>query len=264
MTLAETQALFHEAITTDEPLEVGALGARLEACFAGTARLPAVERVAIYAGMFRSRLVEGLRATYPSLASALGDGRFATLALHYLRAHPSTHHDIGQVGRALASFLRVHPDPARPDLAALAELEWARQEVFFALASEPVTSQAFEGLDAGSFSRAAVELSPALHLLALDHDPAPLWLAVMEGGPPGPPAPRPCAVAVWRSGFEVFHAQLEAEEAEALRRAAAGAPLGHICEAFSEREAPAEAAHAALSGWLTEGWVVGVRPPPRP
>ena len=62
MTLAETQALFAEAITGGAPLPVG----RLEACFAGTPGLPAAARVAIYADMYRWRLIAALRETFPS------------------------------------------------------------------------------------------------------------------------------------------------------------------------------------------------------
>ena len=73
MTLAETQALFHEAITSPSPLPAE----RLEACFAGTTDLPAAERVAIYANMYLWRLVDALRETFPNLVRHLGDERFA-------------------------------------------------------------------------------------------------------------------------------------------------------------------------------------------
>jgi hypothetical protein len=66
-------------------------------------------------------------------------------------------------------------------------------------------------------------------------------------------------VAVWRSGFEVFHSSLPLDEAAALGAARAGDSLAGICAAFGGREEPAAAAHRALSGWLAEGWVVGTR-----
>jgi hypothetical protein len=47
VTLAETQALFHEILTNREPVAPE----RIEQCFAGTPELPAAERVAIYANM---------------------------------------------------------------------------------------------------------------------------------------------------------------------------------------------------------------------
>ena len=253
MTLAETQALFHEALTSTDQVKAE----RLEACFAGTPELPAAERVAIYADMYRYRLIDTLRVSFPELVRYLGDETFAVLAEDYLRRHPSEHHDIGQVGRHLAAFLRRHPDPERPDLADLAELEWARQEVFFAPPVEPAGPRALAGLDAEAFSLTSLVLSSALRVLVLDHAAAPLWRRLEDGEPVDPPAPGPAAVAVWRSGFEVFHSSLPLYEAAALARARSGDSLASICAAFADRDEPAAAAHAALSSWLSEGWVVG-------
>jgi hypothetical protein len=254
VTLAETQALFHEAITSATPLP----GERIEACFAGTPDLPAAERVAIYSGMYLWRLVEALRETFPKLVRHLGDERFAALAEDYLRRNPSDHHDVGQVGRRLAAFLREYPDPARPDLADLAELEWARQQVFFAPPAEPVGPDAFAGLAPGAFVRKRLVLSPAFQVLVLDHAVAPVWRRLEDGEPLDPPSQGTSAVAVWRSGFEVFHAPLPLDEAVALAGAAAGDDLARICAAFTAREDAAAAAHAALSSWIREGWIAGV------
>jgi hypothetical protein len=255
VTLAETQALFTEAITGAQPVPA----ARLEACFAGTPGLPAAERVAIYADMYRWRLTDALRETFPSLVRFLGDQDFAALAEDYLARHPSEHHDVGQVGRLMAAFLRQHPHLERPDLADLAELEWARQEVFLAPPVEPVGAEVLAGLDAEGFSRTGLRLSPALQLLVQDHAAPPLWRRLEDGEAPDPPAPGPAAVAVWRSGFEVFHAPIPLDEARALAAARCGDSLAAVCAAFGEREEPAVAAHAVLSSWLQEGWIVGAR-----
>ena len=254
MTLAETQALFHEILVGGKPVDQ----ARIDACFAGTADLPASERVAIYSNMYLWRLVDALRETFPKVAQHLGDETFAALAEDYLRLNPSEHHDVGQVGRRLAAFLREFPDPERPDLADLAELEWARHQVFFAPPAEPVGPGAFAGLDPEAFARTGLVLSPALQVLVLDHAAAPLWRRLEDGEPPDPPSPGPSAVAVWRSGFEVFHGPLSLDEAVALEGARSGDSLATICAAFADGAYPAAAAHAALSSWLAEGWIVAV------
>lgn len=256
MTLAETQALFHEILTGAEPVAPE----RIQACFAGTPGHPAADRVAIYAGMYLWRLVEALRQTFPQLVRYLGDERFAALAEAYLRRNPSEHHDLGQVGRRLAAFLREHPTPERPDLADLAELEWARHRVFFAPPAEPVGPEAFAGLDPESFSRTGLVLSPALQLLVLDHAAAALWRRLEDGEPPGAPSPGASAVAVWRNGLDVFHAPLALDEAVALQAAMSGDSLAEICAAFAERQEPEAAAHAALASWLKEGWIVAAAP----
>jgi hypothetical protein len=167
---------------------------------------------------------------------------------------------VGLLGRHLAAFLGRHPDPERPDLADLAALEWARQEAFFAPPVAPVGAEALAGLDAGGAARTGLALAPSLRLLQLDHAAPELWRRLEDGQPPDPPAPGATAVAVWRSGFEVVHASLPPGEAAALAEALRGAPLASICAAFEGQEDPAAAAHAALSSWLVEGWVVGTRP----
>lgn len=259
MTLAETQALFHAAITGAEPVE----RRRLESCFVGTPELPAGERVAIYADMYLWRLIDGLRQTFPNLGRYLGDERFAALGEAYLRRHPSEHHDIAQVGRHLASFLREHPAEERPDLADLAELEWARQEVFFAPSAEPLVPGALAALRPEELARVGLALTPALRLLQLEHAAIPIWHSLEEGAPPGAPSRERSIAAVWRVGFDVAHGTIAPEERAALEAARAGASLAEICAAFAGQADPAAAAFEALSSWLAEGWIVGLPPPRR-
>jgi hypothetical protein len=144
----------------------------------------------------------------------------------------------------------------RPDLADLAELEWARQEAFFAAPAPSVGAEVLVGIEPATFASLTLRLAPALRLLRLEHDVGPLWRRLEDGLAPGPPSPGPAAIAVWRSGFEAVHGPIGPEEAAALEAAAAGAPLPTICEAFAPSAEPAAAAHAALSSWLAEGWVV--------
>ncbi len=254
MTLAETQALFHEVLTRGP----GADPARLDACFAGTADLPAADRVGIYAGMFIARRVEALREGMPKLATFLGEDRFHGLCEAYLREYPSEHHDIGKLGRRMPTFLRRYPDPDRPDLADLAELELARNDVFFDASRSSVGREALAALPQEAFLEARLRFVPALRVLVLDHDGAALWRQLERGDGAGPVAPGPVAVAVWRSGYDVFHTKLDLDEAVALESALAGEPLSRICAAFARREDPAGAAFAALSSWLQEGWVAAI------
>jgi hypothetical protein len=254
MTLAETQALFHEALSAPGSVEAG----RIEECFAGTPEFPAIDRVAVYSDMYLWRLVDALRETFPNVLRYLGDEQFAALAEDYVRRNPSRHHDVGQVGRHLAAFLRTYPDPERPDLADLAELEWARHQVFFAQPAEPVGLEALSGVAPEDFADTLLRLSPAVRILVLDHDAASLWRRLEDGDPPDPPSIGTFAVAVWRRGFDVFHSPISQSEAAAVEGAIAGHSLGSICASFSDQEDPVAAAHAALGSWLQEGWIVEV------
>ena len=253
MTLAETQELFRGLVTGELPLEDD----RLAGCFRGSGELPAPERLAIYRSMYAARLVDGLRETFPALAGFLGEERFEALARDYVAAHPSEHHDVGRIGRLLPAFLRTHPDPDRPDLADLAELEWTRNEVFFAPDGPVVGPEALAG--AGDVAAARLRMAGSLRVASLAHDAAALWRCLESGAPVDPPAAVPTPVAFWRRGFDVLHCPLPREEGEALRAALHGEPLGSICAAFGDRPDPAAAAHAAISSWFLEGWVAAVR-----
>jgi hypothetical protein len=257
MTLAETQALFHEALSAPGSVEPG----RIEACFAGTPEFPAIDRVAVYSDMYLWRLVDALRETFPKVLRHLGDEQFAALAEDYVRRNPSRHHDVGRVGGRLAAFLRTYPDPERPDLADLAELEWARHQVFFAQPAEPAGPEVLSTVAPEDFARSSLLLSPALRILRLDHDAASLWRSLEDGEHPDPPSAGTFAVAVWRRGFDVFHAPIARDEAVAIEGAIAGWPLATICASFAERTDPVAAAHAALGSWLQEGWIVDLVEP---
>jgi hypothetical protein len=62
------------------------------------------------------------------------------------------------------------------------------------------------------------------------------------------------ALRVWREGFRVHHAAMDAPEAAALARASDGEPFAAVCDAIED---PSEAA-AVLLRWLEDGMVVRV------
>jgi hypothetical protein len=177
--------------------------------------------------MYLWRLVDALREDYPKIAALLGDERFYALAEAYVREHPSRHHDLGRMGVHLAAFLRAHPDPARPDLADLAALEWARSEVFFEVEAAPVRQDALAALSPEQSLDVRFRLAPALRRIAVEHDAVRLarpraWDAVP------PPAPGVQAIAVWRRRFDVFHTALELRGGDRARTAASGDPLSRV------------------------------------
>lgn len=253
MTLAEIQTAFHALATRAADPAV-----RAEEFLLGSAELPASERIGIYADMYVWRLADSLREDFPKLAALLGGERFLELAEAYAREHPSDRPDLGQFGRHLPAFLRRFPARERVDLADLAELEWARSEVFLEAPAPSAGRDALASLGPRSFPEARLRLIPALRLLVLDHDAAALWRRLEDGEPAEAPRAEAAAVVVWRSGFEVFHSRVDLDEARALAAAAAGEPLSRVCAEFAGREEPAAAAFAALSSWLEEGWISAI------
>jgi hypothetical protein len=255
VTLAETQAVFHACATGDASRRAEVAGRLV----VGTAALPAAERLGIYAEMWGLRQREAMREDFPALAALLGGEPFDAVAAEYLAAFPSDHFDLGAIGRFLARHLRARPVPGRPDAADLAALERARVAVFFEAEADTVTSVALRGLRPERFSAARLRLVPALRVLRVRHDVSSLWRALVRGEPPPPPSPGRGAVAVWRSGFDVFHAVVPGDEADAVAAARRGAPLAEVLGAFEGRADPAAEALDAIESWFAEGWVAQVR-----
>jgi len=254
VTLAETQALLFDHVTEPEQRDRSAINH----CLRGSSDLPAAERLQIYRGMYVARLVDALRETFPNLARFLGEETFFDLGMDYVARYPSDDYDIGRIGRRLADFLRGHPDPERPDLADLAELEWARNEAFFAPRGHVMASEGFKALPAETLVHAELKLVPSLRVLLLAHDASELWRRLERGEPAGPLVAAPTTVVVWRRGFEVFHCVVPPPEGDALRAVWNGSTLTQVCACFEGRPDPAAEAFAAISGWLSEHWLEGV------
>jgi hypothetical protein len=267
MRLAETQARLWPAITerpaiaeeNDGGMEQDGLDqeqGRLDQIVRADGRLSPRRRVEIYAQMYFWRQVEALKEDFPKLAALLGADGFAHLVDAYVHTYPSVHPSLGRLGRQLARFLAEHrSENGRPDLADLAALEWARAEVFVELDAPSAPASIFSELAPDQFAAARFCLVHAVRVLSFEHDAMALWRAVEQGEPAPEPLPHPQHVLVWRKGWTVFHAPIDAEEAKALEWARQGRTLGEVCEAFAERDEPVVAAFAALQSWLAESLV---------
>ena len=253
MKLAEMQRLFHQ-LATRAP---GSEAVDPSAFLAGTPALDARARVGIYADMFIWRQIDALREDFPKLALLIGDAPFYAMAEEYLREKPSRHASLSELGRELPGFLREWSgEGARADLADLAVLEWARAKVFEESNVEPASAERLRVLSPDALPHARLRFVPALRVLDLAHNLQPLWHALEEGAPPGPASPQHQWVAVWRKEFDVLHAPIDDDEAQALALARLGEPLGAVCEAFARRSDAVEAAFRAISSWFVEGWIL--------
>ena len=119
--------------------ERGGAGGEVAALFAGDERMPAVERLELYAGMYFFRLRDSLAEDFARTAAVLGEARWHNLVTDYLLAHPPASWSLRWAGEALPSFLRAHAYGAeRPWLPDVAALEQARNEAFQALDATPL------------------------------------------------------------------------------------------------------------------------------
>jgi len=300
--LKATQTLFWGLITAPEGVRPGleemvrrgeAGPSDLEALIAGDERLPAADRLDIYANMYFYRLFDCLREDYPRLFEACGPERFHNLITDYLLRHPSEHPSLRHLGARLPGFLDGHPLGREcPALADLARLEWARTDLFDAADSSPLTRQDLARLPQETAGSARFRLVPAVTVLRLAHDAARLWTEMKEraaapmaglavpGGGDGPEihsgtvwtAPESCrlhdegpavalprlprrdtAVRVWRRGFVVSHRAIDLEEMDGLDLLRDGEPLARIAQRLAAGRSAAQVTERF--GRMFQGWI---------
>jgi hypothetical protein len=206
----------------------------------GDARASAEERVGVYAHMYGARLAETLAATFPRLARLIGEDQLAELALAYAADEPSRHPSLRFFGRTLSTWLTRHR-PDAPAWSALAELEWARSDVFDELDEPCLTAEVLQSRAAEKGGDLPLRLITAHRFVATSLAAGELWDAAGDGEKPDAKldatvltqSARPEQLVVWRQGVVVYHRSLGPEEQAALATVANGTTLGALCELAS-------------------------------
>ena len=223
-TLSRTESLFWDLITAPEGVRPGldalvrdgrAAQGALEEMIAGDDRLPAAERLDIYANMYFFRLLDCLREDYPRLATAVGEDRFHNLCTDYLLTHPSGHPSLRYLGRRLPEFLAGHMVGRESGcLVDLARLEWTRADLFDAADARALTREDLARLSQEAAGDLPLRPVPAFRLLRLDHDAPRLWRELRDREAAGPETPGEGGAA---TGTETAEATWGAGAANAAR-----------------------------------------------
>jgi len=190
---------------------------------------------------------------FPRLAALLGQRQFDEVVRNYLEAFPSEHPSVRHLGRALAEFLRREKNTPKC-LADLAELEWARVEVFDAADAECATLNDFVSVPAEAWPAIRFSAIPALQTLRAQYPVHQVW----SGAQSLEVAPAITSLRVWRTNdWRILHAPMDERESTALQKMTAGEPFAAICETFAdlpETQAVQEAT-AVLARWIEDGIV---------
>ena len=282
--LRRVQEVFWELITAPEGVRPGveALSraggteaTEVEAMFTGDERLPALDRLDVYANMYFFRLLDCLGEDYPKTWALLGHDRFHNLATDYVLACPSRHPSLRHFGARLPEFLETHAQRAAfPYLADLARLEWARVEVFDAADADPLARRDLARLPADRAGEATFTLIPASAVIAVNHAVAGVWrdLDGRAGATPGhepiapaaPVARRPGRIRVWRGRDLIHHASMGEEEAHGLEMLRRGENLGRICQQVAAGRSLQKATTRVgrlLQTWIDDGLIASFNLP---
>lgn len=224
----------------------------------------AMQRLGVYAHAYRARLLEVLRGDFPGLRALTGDQEFERLALAYVAATPSPHFNVRWYGDRLAAFARERaPWPERPELAAMAELEWAIGLAFDAADAPVLRFANVAALAPTDWPRLCLQPHPSLHKLTLSHNVDAVRRALdRDETVPAPQSLVPAQPWIaWRKDSIVRHRRLEDDEAAALDTVAQGNNFAMLCERLCEWYAPeavAGRAAALLRRWIDDQWMTSM------
>jgi hypothetical protein len=141
--------------------------------------LTSFERLEIYNRQYWFRVIAAVAEDFPALHVVLGQERFDSLVLAYLRENPSTSFSLRNLGARLPAWLASYPELAGSQHALavdVARLEWAYIEAFDGASFAPLGAEDFAGLGADSTLR----LQPHLQLLDLQYAADEVVLAVRK------------------------------------------------------------------------------------
>ncbi len=255
--LPELQRAFFRGIVGSHDVREGEFAASdLAGEIRGHGALTGAERLAIYARMYCSRLIDALREDFPRVAGILGADQFAAVAHGYVAAHPSTHPSLRWLGVRFAEFLaRETWPPDRAFLPDLASLEWSRRRVFDASDVALLDVDALRAVPPERWPTLHFRLIPAVAVLSTAWPVHRLWEADASE-PRGGWRPEDTQLRVWRQDDRVFQAPMDVVERTAFASALAGRDFSGICDGLSTVVSVDEAATTAgglVLRWIADG-----------
>jgi hypothetical protein len=247
--LAEVQRCFQRNVLRGDQAVLGLV--------ADSEDIRAATRLAIYCDGYRLRLIEALASDLPRLQQLLGEREFATIAQHYIDAHPSSFRSIRWFGDQLATVLE-HSHASQPWLAELARWEWAIAAAFDAADAQAITEDALAAIAPGAWPSLRLEFVPSLQRLQMRTNAPALFKALSEDLPAPDPLvlPREQPWLIWRQALKTQYRSLDAAEATALDAMRGGRTFEHMCELLCEWHEPEAVpliAAGMLKQWITDG-----------
>ncbi len=213
-------------------------------------------RIRVYSDAYYWRLRDVLREDFPKVTALLGAERFDQIVAGYLETFPSEQPSVRHLGRALAEFLRRRDDMPKC-LADLAELEWARVEVFDAPDAECAKIDELAIVPPDAWPALRFSTIPAIRTLRAQYPAHQLWSDSQSVEVPAVET----VLRVWRKNdFLVLHAPMDERESAALHKMISGETFAAICGIFadlSEIEA-AQKATALLARWVEDGIIARI------
>lgn len=247
-TLAELQGEFLAAVWRGDT--------RLEAALTRSPTQTAAQRLAVYRSSVLGSMIGAMADAYPVIQALTGETFFAATVGRYMAGHPSTSPDLHVYGAGFAQFLsRFEPARDLPYLPDIARLEWAWHRAFHAADQSPQDLSQLAALSPAQQASLRLRLAPGLVVIRSVYPILEIWQA--NRSEPG----RAAAISLDQGGVQLIvsrpgtapevHA-VDAQTAQFLDRAAAGATLGELAATCPE-------ATAGLAGLVQRAWIIGFK-----
>jgi len=258
--LHELQAWFQTAVRSSSSGEAEPLPAQIAAVITPSAQMSSAERLTIYQQSYAARLVECLRATFPTVTKVIGEEAMDGLALGYLQAYPSRSYTLNDLGRAFPAYLEATRPTTDAQVAAwfefvvdLAILDAAIDDVFDGPGDEletPADWNQLRELPAEAWADLRLLLGRSVRLLAFRFPVNDVFSAVRQGELPAPPEHAPTWLALCRTNWIVRRHPLSAAEFALLSQLQQGARLG---AAIVYSQLPPESLSDCFAHWTAAG-----------
>jgi putative DNA-binding protein len=225
-------------------------------------RQSSVERLAVYADAYCTRLIECLQAEFPVFRQTVGDDVFSGFAADYLQHYPSHSYTLSRLGINFVRYLN-ETKPAISEASSdfseflidLAQLERTISEVFDGPGCEestPLRTEDLCAIDLDAWPRARLQTAPCLCLLALRFPLNDYYTAAKNGVEETPlPARENSWLAITRRDYIVRRYPLSHAQFLLLDNLQRGQTIGHAITAAADiYSSPPNALVADIQNWF--------------
>jgi len=209
---------------------------------ADSSNLPAVNRLEIYAGMYKARILDSLKDDYPGVLAVVGKKEFESLVDDYLEKYPSVYWTLRKTGDKFPLFIKGSKiGKKKPWLYSLAEFEIAICHAFTATDATILSREYLVTVKPNEWEQLRIGVQPSCRFHQF------MWPVDLISEKPSPKSvykKEPITILIWRKNFRVYYKRIPEDEAALLMALSRKLPFGKVCESFM-------AQHESLS----ENWV---------
>lgn len=215
-------------------------------------KLQPEQQLAIYQNNVRGALQKTMAQLYPVCQTILGESYFKQLLRHYIKDHPSQQSDLNRYGEYFPQFIKEQCQQRAEladfvYLADLAQLEWFRQQVYYAANCDAFDFEAFAQLTESQQAELQFSLIPALKLIRSESPVLSIWQMNQhaENGEQSIAAKQETC-CIYRKQNQIEMCLVDNNIYNLLMRISQGATLEKIVQAGLATELPA----LINQGWL--------------